>query len=254
MKFCILASGSKGNVIYLEVNNTKFLIDVGKSKKYIELQLENINVDPQTINFIIISHLHKDHISALETFIRKYKVTVVITTLMLKELPSLKNYDYLIIYEDDVKLDDLKILSIKSSHDSVDSRNFIFQYNDESLVYLTDTGYVKQKDFKKLTNKNVYLFESNHDIEMLQNGPYPKWLKARVLSDYGHLSNITASYYLTKLIGNKTKMIYLMHLSETNNKEELALQTINETFTEYNIKFKNIKCAKQDERSEVIKV
>ena len=143
------------------------------------------------------------------------------------------------------------IENIKTSHDTEDSRGFIITADKESVVYLTDTGYLNQKYFKKLINKEYYLFESNHDIHLLMNGPYPKWLRNRILSDYGHLSNKDASIYLSKLIGNKTKQIVLMHLSQKNNTEELALETIADTFKINNIKFDDIKCAKQDEILEV---
>ena len=119
------------------------------------------------------------------------------------------------------------------------------------MVYLTDTGYLNRKYFDLLRNKEYYLFESNHDIPMLMNGPYPKWLKTRVLGTSGHLSNKDASFYLTKLIGNNTKKIVLMHLSHKNNTEEKAMQMIHETFKEYNIEFDNITCAKQNEITKV---
>ena len=98
------------------------------------------------------------------------------------------------------------------------------------------------------------MFESNHDVELLMHGPYPSWLKKRVLSDEGHLSNKSASFYLTKLIGDKTKKIVLIHLSETNNSEEVALDTIHNTFKEYNLDFNDIVCARQNEKTEVIEI
>ena len=173
---------------------------------------------------------------------------------MFQELDDIHNYEHVLIYEDEVILDQLQVRCIHSSHDATDSRNFIFESDGASVVYVTDTGYVNHKNFKYLQNKDIYLFESNHDIEKLQHGPYPDWLKKRVLSDYGHLSNNACSLYLTKLIGNKTKKIYLMHLSEKNNTEELALKEINHIFDTYNIPFRNITCAKPDEASEVIQV
>ena len=146
------------------------------------------------------------------------------------------------------------IESIKSSHDTFDSRNFVINDGKKSLVYVTDTGYINQKNFKKLENHSIYLFESNHDIEMLNTGPYPQWLKARVLSDKGHLSNIAAGVYLSKLIGTNTEKIILIHLSETNNTPEVALDTLYDVFDEYEIGFKNVSCAKQNEISEVIEI
>ena len=89
---------------------------------------------------------------------------------------------------------------------------------------------------------------------MLSHGPYPDWLKSRVISDEGHLSNQSAGFYLSKLIGNNTKEVVLMHLSEVNNTESIALATVNDVLREYNIDFKNITCAKQNESGEVIEV
>ena len=254
MKICVLASGSKGNSTYIETAKHKILIDIGKNRKYIVSKLAEIGVMPEEIDYILISHLHDDHISALNTFIKKYPATVCLTHPMFMELSSIKDYEKILIYEDDIILNETKIKAIKSSHDSTDSRNFIVEEDGKSVVYITDTGYVNNKYFKTLQNKEIYLFESNHDIEMLNHGPYPKWLKTRVLGDEGHLSNKAASFYLSKLVGSNTKKILLMHLSEVNNSEEKTLETIKETFKEYEIDFKDIKCAKQEEISEVINI
>ncbi len=252
MKVCVLASGSGGNSTYIETDKYKILIDIGKNRKYIVDKLNEIGVKAEDIDYIFISHLHDDHISALKTFLKKYHPTIVISAPMFQELKDIHDYEHILIYEDEVILDNLKVNCIHSSHDATDSRNFIFENGNKSVVYVTDTGYVNYKNFKYLTNKNVYLFEANHDIEKLEHGPYPDWLKKRVLSDYGHLSNNASAVYLSKLIGNDTKKIYLMHLSEKNNTEELALNEIHNVFKTYNIPFDDIKCAKQDLISEVI--
>jgi len=254
MRVCVLASGSKGNVTYIETKNHRILLDMGKKKKYIVDALSQIDVDPKTIDIILISHLHSDHISALDAFIKTYKVTVCMPQEMFLSLDNIKGYEHIKFYEDEIIFDDLKIYAIKSSHDSVASRNFIIEEGDSSIVQITDTGYIKSKYFNLLKNRDVYLLESNHDIEMLTHGPYPEWLKKRVLSDEGHLSNQAAGFYLSKLIGEKTKKVFLMHLSEVNNNSEIALKTVNDTLSEYNINFKNIECAEQDEISEVINV
>lgn len=254
MKVCVLASGSGGNATYVETSQYKILIDIGKNRKYIVDKLESIGVNPAEINYIFISHLHDDHISALKTFIKKYEPTIVISKPMFQELNDISEYPHILIYEDEVVLNNLYVKCIHSSHDATDSRNFIFESENHSLVYVTDTGYVNYKNFKYLQNKEIYLFESNHDIERLQHGPYPDWLKKRVLSDYGHLSNNACSVYLTKLIGNNTKKIYLMHLSEKNNTEELALKEIHDVFESYHIPFSDIHCAKPDQISEVMEV
>jgi len=252
MRVCVLASGSKGNITYIETKNHKILLDMGKNKKYIVDSLKAIGVDPKQIDIILISHLHSDHISALEAFIKTYKVTLCMPQEMFASLNSVKDYGHMKIYEDEIIFDDLKIYAIKSSHDAVASRNFIIEEGEHSIVQITDTGYIKSKYFNLLKNRDVYLLESNHDIEMLTHGPYPDWLKKRVLSDEGHLSNQAAGFYLSKLIGEKTKKIFLMHLSEVNNDSKIALKTVNDTLMEYKIDFKNIECAEQDNISEVI--
>ena len=254
MKICVLASGSKGNCTYVETSSHKYLIDLGRNKKYIVDKLNEIDVKPQEIDYILISHSHDDHISALESFIKTYHTNVCLTKEMLKNIPQVKNYENIMFYEDDLNLTEDIITTIKVSHDSNDARNFIIEDGKHSLCYITDTGYINQKYFKLLENRTIYLFESNHDIEMLQTGPYPVWLKKRVLSDIGHLSNISAGVYLSKFIGKDTKKVILMHLSETNNTPELALKTVKDTFKEYDVDFKNLTCASQNEISEVINI
>ncbi len=255
MKICVLASGSEGNSTYIETKDHKILIDLGMNTKYIKNKLEELNQSPNVIDSVLISHVHNDHINALEKFISKYDPDVYMSRIMYEELPSdssIRKYDNIKFYDKDFYIDNIKVELIKTSHDTMDSRGFIITDDDKSVVYITDTGYLNQKFFNKLKNKNVYLFESNHDIELLINGKYPKWLKDRVVGPYGHLSNKDSSIYLTKLIGDNTQKIVLMHLSQHNNTESIALNTINEIFNEYNIKFNNITCAKQKEKSEEI--
>ena len=255
MKVCVLASGSEGNSTYIDVGSHKILIDLGMNMKYIKDKLKEINVSLNEIDTVLISHVHNDHIGCLESFIKKYDPKVYLSKVMYDEIPNenlIKKYDLIEFFDKDFYIDNIKVELIKTSHDTKDSRGFIITENDKSVVYITDTGYLNQKHFNKLKDKNLYLFESNHDIEMLINGKYPKWLKDRVVGPYGHLSNKDASIYLSKIIGNDTKQIVLMHLSKENNTEEVALNTIYEIFDEYNIDFDNIVCAKQREKTEVI--
>lgn len=252
MKVVVLASGSEGNSTYIETDETKLLIDLGRNAKYIKEKLLEIGTSPEEIDYIVISHTHKDHTSALKTFVNRYKTTVLLSEKMFYDLEDIKTYENIIIYEDDIYLKDIKIKSFKSSHDAPDARNFIVEHKGKSVVYVTDTGYVNRKYFSLLKDKEIYLFESNHDIEMLLNGPYPKWLKTRVVGSYGHLSNKDSAFYLSKLIGPHTKKIILMHLSHINNTEEKALEMVRETFKEYDIDFKEVTCAKRSSITEVV--
>ena len=254
MKTCVLASGSEGNVTYVQTANHHILLDVGTTVKYIKEKLSELSVAIEDIDYILITHVHDDHIKALKNFIKKYTPTICVSPQMFSELEVLKDYEKVLLYGDEIKLDDVDINIIKTSHDTSDARSFILTSDDRSLVYLTDTGYINQKYFPLLTNRNVYLFESNHDIEMLLNGPYPKWLKDRVMGPYGHLSNKDSSIYLAKLIGQDTKKIILLHLSHKNNTPEKAMNTIHEIFTEYEVTFESICCAEQKNKSEMIDV
>ena len=254
MLVSVLASGSKGNSTLITTDRVKILIDAGKSQKYLETALNQINLSLKDIDYILITHTHADHTSALKTIVKSHKPTIVLTELMYQDLDYLKNYENILLLTDNLELEDLVIENIKTSHDTSDSRGYIVTQGNSSVVQITDTGYLNQKYFKKLQNKTIYIFESNHNIEMLMHGRYPKWLKARVSSDVGHLSNESSAFYLTKLIGENTKEIILAHLSEENNTPELALETLNKEFVENNIKFNNIVVAKQEERTDLIEV
>ena len=254
MKICNLASGSEGNVTYVETDNHKILLDAGTTIKYIKDQLSELSVNLEDIDYIFITHVHDDHIKALKNIIKKYKPTICLSPQMFSELEYLKYYENILLFDDAVYLDDLTVDIIKTSHDTSDSRSYILKSNGKSMLYMTDTGFINQKYFKKISNLDFYLFESNHDIEMLMNGPYPKWLKDRVAGPYGHLSNRDSAIYLAKIIGPNTKKILLSHLSQHNNTEEKALETLKEVFKEYDIDFTNVSCARQKERSELIEL
>ncbi len=252
MKIVVLASGSEGNSTFMEHNGTRILFDLGKNNKYITEKLESIGEDAKDINAIIISHAHVDHVNALKVFLKKNHPEVYVTKSMLEEIEDLKDYSNLVFYEDDFYLNDIHISSIHSSHDVMDGRNFIVEMNQEKIIYLTDTGYLNRKYFPVLKDADYYLFESNHDIEMLMEGPYPKMTKQRILGTLGHLSNKDSSFYLTKLVTNKTKKIVLLHLSKTNNTEEKAMEMLKETFKDYELSLPEVCCAKQSEVTMVV--
>ena len=253
MKVSVLSSGSKGNCTYIETNNHKILIDIGTSSLYVEKTLESIGVNPCDIDMILITHAHIDHVGGLRVFSKKYKPLVYISDKILKE-SNLKIEN--ISSQEEVFINsDIKIRSIKLSHDVTDVRGYVIEENNSSMVYITDTGYISENNFEYIKNKSLYVFESNHDVEKLMNNPkYPHHTKIRILSDKGHLSNKDSAYYLSKLIGDNTKHIILAHLSEQNNTEGLALSTLKETLERKNINFKNIRIARQNEMTELIEI
>ena len=254
MRFSVLASGSKGNCTYLETDKHKILIDMGTTTKYIENTLIELGIDPNSIDSIFITHDHKDHISALNVFLKKYHPNVYMTDKLKRALESKIKITNYIPLKENINLDDLTLNVIKTSHDATDSVGFIFETNNSSLVYITDTGYINVKYFDSLKNKKTYIFESNHDVEMLMNGKYRYDLKVRILGDRGHLSNEMSSNYLSTFIGNETEYIILAHLSEENNTEEKAYESLCNKLIESNIRNKKIMIAKQSQRTELIEI
>ena len=226
MRTIILGSGSKGNSTLLIGDKEKILIDVGFSYPQMVKLLSQYDISPSSIDAILITHTHKDHINGLKGFIKKNGTRVYTNYQMLEEISKIIPEDFLELNDEPYMIGDFSIETFPTSHDAPGSVGFIIHDSNMSMVYVTDTGYINQKNLNKLKNKNLYIFESNHDINMLMTGPYPYILKQRVLSDKGHLSNELAGNYLKEIIGSDTKEIVLAHLSENNNTHELALQTV----------------------------
>lgn len=249
----VLMSGSKGNCTYIETDKHKILVDIGTSSLQIEKKLIEHGIEPNTIDSVFVTHAHKDHTAGINVFYKKYKPNIYLTENIYKEAKL--TIDKYIDLTEFVQLDDLKVTVIPTSHDAKDSRGYLFESDNKSIVYMTDTGYIKEKYNDLLINKNIYIMESNHDIEMLMNNDhYPHYLKIRILGDEGHLSNKDSSIYLSKFIGPNTQKVYLAHLSEENNKPELALNVLKETLNRKNIKFNNIEIAGQYQSTELVKI
>lgn len=252
MKVCVLSSGSKGNTTYIETNQAKILIDAGNSSKYILEKLTSLNVNPSDLDAILITHIHVDHVKGLPVLLKRINPCVYMTEKMYPYLDYIENYHLIDTETFDIK--DIHVEVIHTSHDAEDSLGYIINNEDKSLVYITDTGYINRKYFDLLSNRNLYIMESNHDVEMLNNGKYPFELRQRILSDKGHLSNYDSAKYLAKFIGDKTKYILLAHLSEENNTEELAYKTLTDRLNKENEQVDNIIIATQNKETELIKL
>ena len=251
MKIKTLSSGSKGNCSIVLCDNTNIIIDMGISYLTLKRSLEENSLSFADFQGILITHCHKDHTSGLSTLVNKTKLDIYIPEEMYDSLKEYVPRNRCIFIDDNFNINDVSIELIHTSHDAPYSVGYIIEYNEKSLVYVTDTGYINRKYLKKMENKNLYLIESNHDEVMLMDGPYPRFLKERVISDKGHLSNKTTAKYLKQIIGDKTKTIILAHLSEKNNTEEKALEAISNEELPKNIK---VLIARQYEESEMIEV
>lgn len=242
MKVKVLASGSKGNATFIQDKDTRILIDIGMTCHYVEDKLREMDVNPRTIDAILITHTHTDHILGLSTFTKKYNTPTYISSKMDIDVSNK------VFITDEMNIKDINVKTIKTSHD-VPSYGYIIQ---DELVYITDTGYINDKYYDMLKNKKIYIMESNHDIERLMDGPYPYYLKQRILSDKGHLSNESSSEYLSEFIGKNTKCVVLAHLSETNNLESIALEEFKRR--KKNASVEKVLVAKPKEPTELIEV
>ena len=251
MKVIVLSSGSRGNTTYIECNGTKILIDMGNTCKYVVDKLKGIGIEASEIDGIFITHTHVDHVNGLKVFLKKYNTKVYFTEKMRNELSYIDNY-CIISNNGEFSVGNFLINVIKTSHDVVDSVGYIVEGEGRSIVYITDTGYIPQKYFSLLKNREVYIMESNHDIEMLNSGSYSFSLRQRILGDKGHLSNYDSARYISNFIGDKTRCIMLAHLSEENNTSELAYQTLMARLEENEQVIEKIIIAKQNVETEEV--
>lgn len=254
MKVCSLCSGSKGNCTFIDIDGTKLLIDAGMSCKYITSSLNQIGVNIAEIDYVFITHSHSDHVSSLKQVLKCSRAKFCTSKLLLRSLKDDFINEDIVFFEEVYISDNFKVKALNSSHDAIDSKNYVIESGGKKVSIITDTGYVKQKYFSDYYNSDIILMESNHDIEMLNESSYPNYLKKRIYGDDGHLSNAQAGFYLTKLIGPKTEVVLLIHLSDENNDPTLALNTVQSVLDDYSINFSNIQIAEQKVVSEVYNI
>lgn len=240
IKYSILASGSTGNSIYIGSKDCNILIDAGLSGKRICESLDKVGVSISSINGILVTHEHDDHVKGLGVLARKYKIPIYANEETLNNLPkSVGNIeDSLLKVIETGKENNFGSLCIESfpiSHDAVNPVGYTIKSKDIKISLVTDSGYVSEKIKNKIKGSNVYIFETNHNIEMLRMSSYPWSVKQRILSDIGHLSNESAGEALAEVITSDTKKIYLSHLSKENNTLEIARVSVENILREYGI-------------------
>lgn len=235
LKVSLLASGSSGNATYIETPKQKILVDCGLTCKAITAQMEKIDRSISDVDAILVTHEHSDHIKGIGVLARKYGIPIYANEKTWQAMAGKIGKVALEQQEifntgDTLTFGDLDVMSFAVSHDAASPQFYSFQREGKQFVMLTDTGYVSDKLRGLLKNADAYLIESNHDLEMLRMGPYAWHLKQRILSDKGHLSNDDGALAMCEMMGDRTKRIYLGHLSQDNNMKEIAYQTAESIF------------------------
>ncbi len=242
--FCSLYSGSSGNSLFVESENTKLLVDAGVSSKKIEEALANLEIDPTSIDGILITHEHSDHVQGLGTFAKKFNLPVFVNEKTLDAMPKQKEK----ISEKNIKLfninekfeiGDLKVKPFSIPHDAANPCGFNIFKDDKKISIATDIGHMTNGVLKNLEDSIFIMLESNYDPEVLKYSKYPYQLKTRIAGPDGHLSNELAGKTISYLLNSGLKQAVLGHLSKHSNFPELAYKTV----------IDEIMCTKYDENS-----
>lgn len=232
MRFCSITSGSSGNCHLVETGQHRLLIDIGLSARQIESLLKEKGIDPASITAVFVTHEHTDHTKGIGVWMRRYRIPVMATAGTWKgmqrtigqvpgelcvEIRSGKGY----------RMSDLRIEAIPTCHDANDPCGYAIESGGRKVAVITDTGMITPLMQRELCETDLAVIESNHDIDMLMNGSYPFALKKRIRSNMGHLSNSDCGMAVREALQHNKKGIFLLgHLSEENNRPELAMKTV----------------------------
>lgn len=263
MRMVSIASGSSGNCIYIGSESTHLLVDAGISNKRIQQGLNDIGLKGQDVAGILITHEHSDHIKGLRVLTKKYQLPVYATPETLQQLQArggMEDYDPDLLrpVQPDVnfQVGDLEIQPFHIDHDAVNPVAYRVRCGNRCAAVATDLGHYDQYIIDHLQGLDAVLLESNHDVRMLETGPYPYYLKRRILGDRGHLSNENAGRLLNCILHDRMNKILLGHLSKENNYEELAYETVRLEIDQgdcpYSSRDFSISVAGRDRMSEIV--
>lgn len=233
MRLCSIASGSSGNCIYVGSEAAHLLVDVGISGKRTESGLRELGLTGRDIDGILITHEHADHIQGLGVIARKYEIPIYATAGTIKAMKSCSSLGsveeslYREVQEDrKLIIKDLTINPMHISHDAAQPVGYRISYGSRRVAVCTDLGVYNDYTVECLKGMDALLLEANHDVNMLQVGPYPYYLKQRILGDRGHLSNENSGRLLGRILHDGLRTILLGHLSKENNLPELAYESV----------------------------
>ncbi len=245
MRYCALFSSSSGNCTYIATKDGGVLVDTGVSAKRIQQALDERAIDPHTISAVLVTHEHTDHVAGLRVLSKRYGWPVLASEGTLDALAQDGMVDeqqrlYALYPGRSVDIKGLHITPFATPHDSRASLGYRFDAEDgRSAAVATDMGYILPEVLEQLRGCQLIHIESNHDVAMLRNGPYPYPLKKRILSDFGHLSNDACAAVLPDLVQMGTTRIALAHLSQHNNTPQLAERTACNALAEHNVRVGN---------------
>ncbi|CDB32472.1 beta-lactamase domain protein [Clostridium sp. CAG:575] len=229
--FCSLYSGSSGNSLFVESENTKLLVDAGISSKKIETALTNLEIDPSSINGILITHEHSDHVQGLGTFAKKFNLPVYVNQKTLDAMPNQKDKISeknikIIKNEEKFEIGDLKIKPFSIPHDAANPCGFNIIHDNKKISIATDIGHMTNGIIKNLEDSIFIMLEANYDPEVLKFSKYPYILKSRIAGPTGHLPNEIAGKTIAHLLNSGLQQAILGHLSKESNFPELAYKTV----------------------------
>lgn len=234
-RFCPLASGSKGNCLYLETPQSKILIDCGISTRALKAHLEELNVELEQLDAVLITHEHHDHISGLKVLCKKLDLPVLCNLETAKGIVSSLSFRprfKIFTTGEDFVFQDMHFHPFSVQHDTADPVAFTIKTAEHKIGICTDLGFVSSLIVSHLSACDVLYIEANHDPELVGLSKRPLLYKQRVLGQMGHLSNQACAELLQKIAHKNLKRIYLAHLSEECNREELALKTIQDALSQ----------------------
>ena len=237
--FCSLASGSKGNCHFISDGDDYLLFDVGLNGRQVEKKLKELDIDPRKLTGIVISHEHRDHVSGAGILSRRYNIPIFAnrgTWEGMMSIISKIDKDNIKIFKTEraFSIGKFKIHPYSISHDANEPVGFSIENQGVKISITTDLGCINQVILERVQGSNLVVIESNHDIHMLKVGKYPYFLKRRILSDVGHLSNEAAGDAILQLLKTNVTSFLLAHLSKENNFPELALATVKNILQENN--------------------
>ena len=233
---CVLASGSKGNAIYISDGSSAILIDAGLSATEIKRRLKSRGLNPKDLNAIVVTHEHSDHIQAVGVLSRQLKLPIYLSRNIEKKASGRNSLHETRTFHSGstFQINNLAVHPFAVSHDAVDPVGFTIGQNGSRIGVATDLGTVTPHVKEKLKHCHLLILEANHDPDMLINGPYPWYLKRRIRSRSGHLSNGQSKRLLMELQHKGLEHVILAHLSQTNNAPQKVLAEVSEALTRCN--------------------